>query len=124
MLKKFTKLAKDNKGFSVIEVIVAILVVSIMIFSVVETYRYVVSLTSKSKVIYENINLVKHVYNKILLENTIFYDKAKFNTNISGTFVEVEVTTIYSTNPRMYNVIIFTTNSDSKFSVSTSIYDF
>lgn len=124
MLKKFTKLVEDNKGFSIIEVIVAVLVVSIMVFSVVETYRYVVSLTNKSRVVYENINVVKYIYNKVLLESSVFNDKSKFNTNINGTFVEVEIKTTYSTNPRMYNMIIFATNSENRFSVSTSIYDF
>lgn len=124
MLRKFTKLAKDNKGFSIVEVIIAILVVSIMTFSVVEAYRYVLSLTNKSRVIYENINLVKYIYNKILVENTLTNDKIAFTTNIEGTFIEVKTTTVYSTNPKMYSITILATNNDSRFSVSTSVYDF
>ncbi|MCX8029693.1 MAG: prepilin-type N-terminal cleavage/methylation domain-containing protein [Brevinematales bacterium] len=122
MLMKFIRrLLENRKGFSIIEVIVAVFIISVVIFSVVEAYRYVVFASLKArdlKDIFENSkNLYLH-----LLEDKDFYKVGSLKTNIQGCHAEIRVIKIYSTNPPAYDVFIRFTNEKNNFSFITTVY--
>lgn len=125
MFRKYTQIQKrsnflDNKGFSLIEVMVAMFVASLIIFSVVETYRYVLNVTYKSRKVSEMLNVVKGVYNEVSLSKIKI--SSNFHTNVNGIDVWIYLTNTISKDPLVSDMIIFATNNDVKFSVITSIY--
>ncbi|MEN2998219.1 MAG: prepilin-type N-terminal cleavage/methylation domain-containing protein [Brevinematia bacterium] len=120
MLKKSTQTLGNNKGFSLIETLVAIFIASLTILSVVESYRYILSVTYGTKEITVMLNAVKRVYNDTLLGKISF--ETNFYTNVDGVEIHLILTNTTSTNPLISDVLIFATNANKTFSVLTSIY--
>ncbi|MFN4244599.1 MAG: prepilin-type N-terminal cleavage/methylation domain-containing protein [Brevinematia bacterium] len=111
---------KNNKAFSLVEVMVAIIISSIIIFSVVETYRYVLKITSKTRSIEKTIQTVKKIYNQVSLGKIPFTNENKLHTNINGVDITLILTNKISQNPFISDVLILATNEKFTFSVLTS----
>ncbi len=117
---KFTERLKSNSSFSLVEVLVAIFIASLIVFSSVEVYRYILNVVLTSQGVEKGIKTVNIVYNKILFGEIKFTDK--FYTNIEGVDIFIRLTNIYSTNPLMSDIVIYSTNGEYTFSVLTSIF--
>lgn len=120
MLRKFIDLVKSKKAFSIVEVIVAIFIASITIFSVVEIYRYVFFSSSRSKEFERMILSVKKVYNAILLGEIEF--NGYLSTNVDGVDIVVKQTNTLGDSSFGRDIAIFATNKSLRFSVITSLY--
>ena len=121
MLRKFTPILKNSKAFSLVEVMVAIFISSVIIFSVVESYRYILSVTSQARSLEKTLTVVKSMYNQACLGKIVFKDGIKFYTNVSGVDVVIVLTNKVSQEPLVSDVIILATNGNFTFSVITSI---
>lgn len=120
MLKKFIHKLRNKKSFSLIEVVVAIFIVSITIFSVVEVYRYIFLSSSKNKDFEVMIRSINKVYYDILLGNIEF--KGYIETNINGVEIVVKAKDYLETEPFIGDIIIYATNKGITFSVISAIY--
>ncbi|MGB9620922.1 MAG: type IV pilus modification PilV family protein [Brevinematia bacterium] len=119
-MMKFTENLRNNSGFSLIEVLVAIFIASLIVFSSVEVYRYVLSIVLASRGIEKNIKVVSLVYNKISFGEIKVFDG--FYTNIENVDIFIKLTNTLSTNPLISDIIIYSTNDKYTFSVLTSVF--
>jgi len=125
MLKQFTKKARksknSNKGFSLIEVLVAIFIAAIVITTTVETFRIIFKSMETSRYVNEVLDSVSYIYNAISLGD-LNITNSSFFTNIGNVNIFIKFTNTISTNPLETDVLIYATNSRYSFSVMTSIF--
>lgn len=119
-MKKSIEKLKNNLAFSLIEVLIAIFIASLIVFSSVEVYRYVLNIVLTSREVEKNIKVVNKVYNEILFGEIKLIDK--FYTNIEGVDIYIKLTNTSSTNPLISDIIIYSTNDKYTFSVLTSVF--
>jgi prepilin-type N-terminal cleavage/methylation domain-containing protein len=124
MLNLFTKKrkrVKNNKGFSLVEVLVAIFIAAIIITTTVETFRVIFKSIETSRYVNEVLTSVEYIYDAISLGD-IKLNGSTFYTNIGSVSIFVKLTNTVSTNPLETDILIYATNFKYSFSVMTSIF--
>lgn len=120
MLRRYIRKLRNSSGFSLVEVLVAVFMASLITISVVESYRYVVSVTFATRKVANTVNAVNRIYTDVLLGKVSIEDS--ISTNVEGVEIYIKLTNIVSRDPLVSDVLIFATNGNYTFSVLTSIH--
>ncbi len=121
MSKKFTSPNNDQSGFSLIEVLIALLIASIFITSVVDAFRTILQSSIVTKDFEKLVSKVEKFYYSFSPE--LLDGSEKLMTNYEGIYIEVTPRQVIQEKPKTMLIDIEARYGKLRYSVETVVYE-